>query len=407
MSAFRAEPVIRAAQSAGERRAVLALLDEEWPGEGPWFRHELTDPRFRPEQFLVAMHGSSVVGHVQVAGPRRMQYGRAWLTVGGLHGLIVAPAWRGRGIGRRLVAAAHTLLAELGATVSLVTAPNPAFYEQFGYGRTFPLYSTVIAAEAAARAAVPLAVRPFRDNDLAAVAAAYNELRTPSGIGPFSRSDADWRWLIDLLASTDRSRLRPFFGRDRQLLVPVGPDSGAGYAWIGSANSRLWVFEAATPPEQADNWLAWLGARALIHGQHELAITAAPDHALAAAAYRHGGANMRKLGPGLACIIDFPRLLAETAPELHARFDPGAASRPCEQPLTATVLPAGFVASATATLPVPASGVGEFALGPADWVRLLFGQSERADAGYPPTPPFVRLLMPPATPHIWPADNRF
>lgn len=412
-----AECVIRAAHSSSERRAALAMLAAEWPGEADWFWLGLSDPRFRPEQFLVAVAGGTVVGHVQVAGPRRMQYGRAWLTVGGLHGLVVAPAWRGRGIGRRLVAAAHRLLQQLGAAVSIVLAPHPGYYIPLGYAPVLPLYSAVIPAEAAARADAPLSVRACQPDDVPIVANAHAAALVPHGIGTFRRTHEDWRWLLETLAQTDRSRLRPFFGRERQLLVPVGPEAAPGYIWSAVDDSRLWLFEAACQPREATRWLATAGARAVIRGQREVVAIAPPDHPLAAAIYAHGGSHIRRQGSGLACIIDFGRLLAEAAPELQARLgaEPSHAM-PGDRPLTVALLAHGLVEAATAALPpeaaasVPVPGAtspAAFAAPPDVWARLVFGQMNAADPYALSSPPLLRLLFPPATPHIWPVDNRF
>lgn len=426
MAAPTPPPVIRAAQTAAERRAALALLDTEWPDESEWFRQELTDPRFDPKQFLVAVSDGAVVGHVQVAPPRPMQYGRAALTVGGLHGLVVARAWRRRGVGRQLVEAAHAQLAGLGATVSVVFATVPRFYARLGYGRAFPLYSTVIPAEAAARAARPLSVRVAQPEDLAAVAEAYVKATPPHAIGPFARTPADWRWLMTSLAQTERSRLRPFFGRERQLLVPADADAAPCYVWIGADDNRLWVFEASCPAAVADRWLATLGARALIRGQREVAITAPPGLPLPQAAYEHGGAAIRRLGPGMACVLDFRKLFAEASPELAERLGTAWTDSTWPSAVEAKLLPQGLVSGAAIALPAelgqlaaapggPAPAVPAFA-GPAPplfaaapglWVRLFFGQVTGAEPDCPPLPPLLRLLFPQATPHIWPVDNRF
>lgn len=110
------EPVLAGARQA-DREAVLALLDEA----GLTTAGTAEDL----DHFFVAGILSDVAGVVGLE-----DYGESAL----LRSLAVAPAHRGKGLGRRLAARALEAAAEQGAReVYLLTVTAPGFFERLGF----------------------------------------------------------------------------------------------------------------------------------------------------------------------------------------------------------------------------------------------------------------------------------
>lgn len=113
----RHEPRLMAVQheSAAARwlGPLRELFDSEYlQSEGPW------DPDlpygYAPHDLhVLAVDGDRVVGHVGWAG-RRVDVGRTSVVVGGVGGMLVAPEWRGTGLGSRLLGAARRSMLDAG-----------------------------------------------------------------------------------------------------------------------------------------------------------------------------------------------------------------------------------------------------------------------------------------------------
>lgn len=118
------------------RAAVAAMIHAEFWAEVPGASIDAMAARLAqagsPDALplcRVAMAGEQPVGVVNLVdhddpNPR---VGRPWLA-----GLVVLPAWRGRGLGSRLV---HTLLADarrLGETQLFLGSDGPGFYTRLG-----------------------------------------------------------------------------------------------------------------------------------------------------------------------------------------------------------------------------------------------------------------------------------
>ncbi|WP_298964853.1 GNAT family acetyltransferase [uncultured Methylobacterium sp.] len=111
---------------------VASLWAEAFPDDSPWNRPEVAIPekmRFQPDLFFVALEEDAVVGSV-MAG---YEGHRGWISR-----IAVLKAFRGKGLGRRLLDHAEARLAALGCIkVNLqVVASNAAtaeFYARSGY----------------------------------------------------------------------------------------------------------------------------------------------------------------------------------------------------------------------------------------------------------------------------------
>ncbi len=129
---------------AADADAVAALYEElhedEWNGEPPFrigrasWRAEARDAIDRTAaRLLVATAGTGVVGTIRVELGQR-PHG----PVAEIRRLVVAGAWRGRGVGRVLMTAAEELALGMGAgdvrlTVLTGNAGARRFYERLGY----------------------------------------------------------------------------------------------------------------------------------------------------------------------------------------------------------------------------------------------------------------------------------
>jgi amino-acid N-acetyltransferase len=110
-------PLIRSA-SAADLEAIRALLEQD--------ALPASDLGSSRPQFLVACVGAERVGAAALE-----PHGAAAL----LRSLVVAPSWRGRGLGRQLVKALERQARAAGiGELVLLTQTAAAFFAQLGYG---------------------------------------------------------------------------------------------------------------------------------------------------------------------------------------------------------------------------------------------------------------------------------
>ncbi|MEU9497368.1 GNAT family N-acetyltransferase [Streptomyces sp. NPDC048196] len=118
------------------RTQVLDLQHQAWPPAepSPAFGDALThDPALDPHSMLLVDDGT-VVAALDVLSKPLVHAGRRY-RAGGLSTVVTRPAVRGRGYGRRLVAAARTAMADAGLDLGVFTCDRPLepFYRSAGW----------------------------------------------------------------------------------------------------------------------------------------------------------------------------------------------------------------------------------------------------------------------------------
>ena len=129
---------------AALRVQVLALQQLAWPDAPDEPGHEPGhdpgrdpghDPLLDPQSLLlVGVADRTVVAALDVLSKEIVHEGRRY-AASGLSRVVTAPDRRGRGHGRRLVAAAHAAVRDGGADLALFTCDTPlrGFYESAGW----------------------------------------------------------------------------------------------------------------------------------------------------------------------------------------------------------------------------------------------------------------------------------
>ncbi|BDM69493.1 N-acetyltransferase [Streptomyces nigrescens] len=122
---------------AALRAQVLDLQRQAWPpaepspGPHPTLTH---DPALHPRSMLLVDDDGTVVAALDVLSKPLVHAGRRY-RAGGLSTVVTRSAVRGRGYGRRLVAAARTAMADAGLDLGVFTCDRPLepFYRSAGW----------------------------------------------------------------------------------------------------------------------------------------------------------------------------------------------------------------------------------------------------------------------------------
>ncbi|MFE1412626.1 GNAT family N-acetyltransferase [Streptomyces sp. NPDC058746] len=123
---------------AGLARQVAGLEDAAWPGSSPGH-----DPALAPRALLLVDGGGAVAASLALLFKTIPLAGRTYRAAG-LSSVVTRPDARGRGLGGRLVAAAHAeLAADPAVDLALFSCDRPltSFYEAAGFA---PLPGTVL-----------------------------------------------------------------------------------------------------------------------------------------------------------------------------------------------------------------------------------------------------------------------
>lgn len=115
------------------RLQVVAMQDEAWPLDQPEGSTPGHDPVLRPLSMLLVERGQ-VLAALDVLS-KEIVHGGKRFAASGLSTVVTDPGHRGKGYGRRLVAAALRVMADSGADLGIFTCDRHLlpFYERAGW----------------------------------------------------------------------------------------------------------------------------------------------------------------------------------------------------------------------------------------------------------------------------------
>jgi aminoglycoside 2'-N-acetyltransferase I len=115
------------------RDQVLALHRQAWPPAGPGREGPAHDPALRPVS-MTLVAGGRVLAALDILS-KQIEHGGERFAASGLSTVVTDEAVRGRGHGRRLVAAAREAIAASGADLGIFTCDRELgpFYESAGW----------------------------------------------------------------------------------------------------------------------------------------------------------------------------------------------------------------------------------------------------------------------------------
>jgi len=173
------------------------------------FASSLEDPFYEPTDRIVVKRGMQVVGHAHLA-PRVMRFGDDEFPVTALHRLGVLPEYRGRDYGRRMLEQADAAMAADGAVLGFLTTRIPHYFRKSDWVVcTRHSHAHVgtrdLLAQLSVRGFAPhgqddeITIRPWRHVELPSLVRLYQE-RMAKAYGPYERTEAYWRWLVNRFA---------------------------------------------------------------------------------------------------------------------------------------------------------------------------------------------------------------
>jgi predicted acetyltransferase len=150
-----------------------------------------------PERFVGAFDGGRLVAQTGAHGFGQYFGGRS-VPMGGLTSVSVAPDWRGRGLGRRVIEAVIEAMAERGEVVSSLFPAVTRLYRQLGWELAGSTQYRKLDPGALAGLPQPAAgrVRPWTPGDVPAVRACYDRF-AKSVDGFVDRSDRWWNARVE------------------------------------------------------------------------------------------------------------------------------------------------------------------------------------------------------------------
>jgi len=395
-----------------DHTAIFQFLTAVFQGPS-WdeFRASLEAPWYEPGRRLLGVSGSQIVAHAQQL-PRTMWFGLAAVPVAALSWLGVLPQFRGRGIGRRLLAASEQAMARRGALVGLAWTRDPRFFCRDGWALWGPRYlsqagTREILAALAARGLYPrparrLSIRPWRRVELAALVRIYDQ-NFAAAYGPLRRGEACWQWLVER-RGYDQLYVA-IHGRDRaegeEFEVPI-----VGYAAIRGQRIVELLTDAGHPGAAVDLLVRACGD-AIEGDRYTIGLHAPPGHRLHRL-FRAATDGQTGLEPDgnevlMAKVLHPLRLIRTLGGELHARARAAGLSTPASLGLKVDKrtyrleLTDEGLQARTRSL-----GTDYLSLGAADFCRLLLGYldweaalcARRVSASTPSALAVARILFP-------------
>lgn len=353
--------IVVAAGTAGDHPAVyqflLSVFHEPSSAE---LQSQLDEPTYEPSDRLLVKHGDRVAAHLRLVR-REMRFGASTLPIAYLADLATLPEYRGRGYASALLAAAEQRMCEEGALLGLLRTSEPDFYRRRGWivcgrhsysvagchhilaqlGMPEPPYPRRLAS----RGPPPLHLRYLRRVELAAVIRLHEHFLRQA-YGPYLRTDAYWRWLVNRR------------GFDRIYVAIEGSPEieldGTFSAIVGYAAARgERIVELVTKPERPDAAVRMLSrfcGDAIEQDLREIRVDLSPNHPLHQLLLSSGGIfRQREQDRGqvfMVRVLDTARLVSALHAELQSRlrFEKPAAQRELgfvidDQPLVLEITP--------------------------------------------------------------------
>jgi predicted N-acetyltransferase YhbS len=146
--------------------------------------YPLVFDREHPERLVVLEEAGEVRAACAIL-PREFALGEARVRAGLIGSVSTDAAWRGRGLGTRLLATAEAELARAGCLFALLWAEDPGYYLRRGYAPIGAEDDYLLVSELAEALPAPSGVRALRPEDVPALARLHAAhpariLRTPA-----------------------------------------------------------------------------------------------------------------------------------------------------------------------------------------------------------------------------------
>ncbi len=232
----------------------------------------LSDPDYRPEQWLLARIDGKLASHVQLS-ERTIRYGSTQVRMNGVLWVGTLPEFRGLGLAQNLMGLADRCSNGRGGLVQALTTSMPQFYRPLGWGvcgrksvaialsRNLPATGDGLVEVKGG----PWTVRPWRQVELSDLMQLYTK-QFGATTGSVVRSEDYWRWMI---------------GRKYAHVIWVACQGEAvhGYAFVKDHR----ILEIATDPNHPEALKALLGrvrAEALERAYPQVVVSAPTDHAV-------------------------------------------------------------------------------------------------------------------------------
>lgn len=292
------------------------------------FASSLEDPLYEPCDRLVVKRGMQVLGHTHLA-QRVMRFGDDALPATALHRLGVLPECRGRDYGRRMLEQADAAMAADGSVLGLLTTRIPHYFRRSDWVVCMrhshaQVGARDLLAQLSVRGYAPhgvdeeITIRPWRHVELPSLVRLYQE-RTAKAYGPYERTEAYWRWLVNRYA-------------DHVFVALAGPkrfdfdfDDGSIVGYVVQRDDAILELVASDKiPGVKERLLARACGDAIERDHHVVRLHLAPDEPLWSAVETAGGMLHRTEACDgevtMVKLFDQPEFLRRLLPKLHDRM---------------------------------------------------------------------------------------
>jgi ribosomal protein S18 acetylase RimI-like enzyme len=359
------------------------------------FASSLEDPFYEPCDRIVVKRDMQVLGHAHLA-QRVVRFGGDDLPATALHRLCVSPEYRGRDYGRRMLEHADASMAVDGSVLGLLTTRIPHYFRKSDWVVCLrhshaQVGARDLLAQLSVRGYAPhgvddeITIRPWRHVELPSLVRLYQD-RTAKAYGPYERTEAYWRWLVNRYA-------------DNIFVALAGPkrfdfdfDDGSIVGYVVQCDDAILELVASDKvPSVKERLLARACGDAIERDHHVVGLHLAPDEPLWSAVEAAGGKLHRtEVCDGEVTMVKLfhqPEFLRRLLPKLHERMR-DLSEPPASELARATELGL-VVGDLRLCLQLSRRGVklvngastkASIRLSSADFTRLLLGHLDIAEA---------------------------